>query len=253
MIQSIFHADYWVSRLPYHSSDMEDVSQEYLSLLGNSLVVGDMYDSAGEVLMVSSVTALPIADGQVEDPAYWVKNLVAPVRFSSALAYSLKMNDTDSEAQKVGTILEIGPHAALKAYVLETLTELAIAQSIQYCATLNRNETDRSTILNTLGKLYCQGHPVNLKHINGSAPVSKKTQWDFPPYSFDHSKSYRSTSRTVEAVKFPPYKRHELLGIPVPDANSFEQRWRNNLRISEIPWLAMNNVCIPRRQSLLTF
>ncbi|KAK5990264.1 Highly reducing polyketide synthase otaA [Cladobotryum mycophilum] len=229
-------------KVAYHSSDMEIAGPEYLSFLG-SLNHGEKVALVDEVVMVSSVTGLPVTIGQVEDPAYWVKNMVSPVRFSSALARSLSLGveGPGLAAAVAETIVEIGPHSALKAPVRETLAELPDGRPIQYCSLLRRGESNRATLLDSIGILHCKGYQLNLDLINDPFETHKELL-DLPPYCFDHSQSYRATSRTVEMIKFPPYKRHELLGVPVSDTNSFEQRWRNVLRLTEIPWLTMNNM-----------
>lgn len=237
-------------KVAYHSSDMEDAAEEYLSLMGD-LGFGEKIDADSQVVMISSLAGLPVHNGQVENPLYWVKNLVSPVRFHSALQHSLRLQTAPETAPKntgspSGMVIEIGPHSTLKGAVLDALSEHPDFQRIEYCSLLRRGETSRATLLNTLGMLSCQGYPINLDvandHLLTGPKGHRRILEDIPPYAFDHSQSHRTTTRLVEALKFPPYPRHELLGVPVPDANELEQRWRNFIRLAEIPWLTMNKV-----------
>ncbi|KAK5996046.1 Highly reducing polyketide synthase otaA [Cladobotryum mycophilum] len=233
-------------KVAYHSTDMNEAGPVYHSLLG-SLEGGDKLESAEEIIMVSSVTGLPVTTEQVLNPAYWVENLVSPVRFSQALSYSLTMGASDAKVDKAGiltateteTIIEIGPHSALKAPITETLAEVTSNKTYQYRSFLRRGESSRATLLDTVGLLHTQGFQLDLDLINETVQTFK-APLEIPAYAFDHSASHRATSRTIEALKFPAYGRHELLGVPVSDANSFEQRWRNIIRVNEIPWLATN-------------
>jgi hypothetical protein len=235
----------------YHSIHMEDVAEEYESLLGD-LTFGDKAPVTGKVTMVSSVTGFPISEGQVEQPSYWVQNLVSSVLFSRALLQSvlpdyMAGSSSTKSTELLDTIIEVGPHSALRSAIKETLTENPQLQGVQYCNVLTRKETSATTILQSLGQLVCQGYPVNIASLsNTPSPISLRKPAmlsDLPPYAFDHSKRSRATTRLIEKVKFPEYPRHELLGIPIPDCNDSERRWRNFIRTSEVPWIMDNKVC----------
>lgn len=71
-------------KVPYHSAFMREVSPVHLELLGD-LNYGDKINHDADVTRTSSVTGRHALVGEVEDPSYWVKNLVSPVRFSAAL------------------------------------------------------------------------------------------------------------------------------------------------------------------------
>nr|UVI57903.1 polyketide synthase [Aspergillus elegans] len=229
-------------KVAYHSIFMREVAPEYLEILGD-LEFGDKINHDSGITMISSVTGRPSLEGEVESPSYWVDNLVSPVRFSNAILASMKTPDTAGSAEDA--LIEIGPHSTLRSAINETLSEHSELQSYQYGSILKRYETNGATILQTFGVLACQGHEINLVAVNDRRIGRKRTAKilrDLPPYAFDHSRSVRGQTRKIEHIKFPAYKRHELLGVPVEDTNTFEQRWRNILRPDDITWLRMNRM-----------
>ncbi|PWY90361.1 hypothetical protein BO94DRAFT_574133 [Aspergillus sclerotioniger CBS 115572] len=229
-------------KVAYHSDYMRDAAPEYLDLLGD-LDFGDKIHTDAGIKMVSSVTGRAVTAGEAQQPSYWVDNLVSPVRFSAALLAS--MDDPSAMGSREDALIEIGPHSTLRTAIKETFADVPEFQSSQYGSLLKRYETDGSTILRTFGTLVCSGHEISLAAINDRRAGSKKTPrllTSLPGYAFDHSRSMRGTSRRVEQTKFPTYKRHELLGVPVEDTNPVEQRWRNVLRPDDLPWLRMNRM-----------
>ncbi|PYI01215.1 ketoacyl-synt-domain-containing protein [Aspergillus sclerotiicarbonarius CBS 121057] len=229
-------------KVAYHSDYMRDAASEYLDLPGD-LDFGEKIHEGTGIQMVSSVTGHAVAAGETQQPSYWVDNLVSPVRFSTALLAC--MDDPHARGNREDALIEIGPHSTLRSVIKETFADIPEYQSIQYGSLLKRYETDGSTILRTFGMLVCSGHDISLAAINDRRAGARKNPrllTGLPGYAFDHSRSVRGTSRRIEQTKFPTYKRHELLGIPVEDTNPFEQRWRNILRPDDLPWLRRNRM-----------
>nr|UVI58162.1 polyketide synthase [Aspergillus muricatus] len=229
-------------KVAYHSVFMRKVAPQYLELLGN-LAFGDKINYNAEVTMISSVTGLPALVGEVENPSYWVDNLVSPVRFSAALLTSMRTPETSLSSDSA--LVELGPHSTLRSAITETLADQPQLQPFQYGSLLKRYEVDGTTILRTFGLLACLGHEIDIAFVNDRQHGNKGTAQilaDLPPYAFDHSRSVRAQTRKIEHIKFPAYKRQELLGVPVEDTNTFEQRWRNILRSDDITWLRMNKM-----------
>ncbi|KOS43961.1 hypothetical protein ACN38_g5122 [Penicillium nordicum] len=229
-------------KVAYHSVFMREVAPDYLELLGD-LDFGEKINQEAGVTIISSVTGRPALAGEVEDPSYWVDNLVSPVRFSTALLTSMRNPNTSGSQEDA--LIEIGPHSTLRSAINETLADHPELQPFHYGSLLKRYETDGTTILHTFGMLACYGHEINCVALNDRRSGTKKVAKilnDLPPYEFDHSRSVRGRTRRIEHIKFPAYKRHELLGMPVEDTNTFEQRWRNILRPDDITWLRMNRM-----------
>jgi zearalenone synthase, highly reducing iterative type I polyketide synthase len=60
---------------------------------------------------------------------------------------------------------------------------------------------------------------------------------DIPSYPFDHSKGYWFESRLGNHFRTFPQNKLDLLGKPVADWNPLEAKWRNVIRVSEMPWV----------------
>lgn len=228
----------------YHSSHMREVSDEYLTSLGD-LNFGDV--PAAKVELFSSVTGKRVIEARL-DAAYWVENMVSPVRFHEAVSAmcfskiqegqaSLKMN-TNAENIFADTLLEVGPHGAMRSAVKETLTGKISASLFNYLPVLNRTAPGLATILNVVGFVNSHGSKVDLQAVNTRDTIHKPHMLvDLPPYSFNHTDRNLYESRLLKNYRLRKHPRHDLYGARVPDWNEEFPRWRNIIRISEQPWL----------------
>ncbi|GES59003.1 hypothetical protein ATETN484_0003022500 [Aspergillus terreus] len=188
--------------------------------------------------MFSSVTARDSSSQQM-DASYWAQNMVRPVRFMDALVGTVLNED---EERNVDLLLEVGPHPALKGPSHEILSALRL--KIPYFGTLTRGVSAYESLLEAAGQLFTAGYPVNLEAVNknyaiiGDSVVGESTATrlhDLPSYSWNH-KDHWFTTRLVDEYLHRPW-RHTLLGAPVPGAAKNMPRFRNYIRLSEIPWL----------------
>ena len=112
------------------------------------------------------------------DQAYWWTNVSTPVRFEEACK---AMGDY------VDTLVEIGPHAVLRAMVLDNVP------SIPYCAPLRRSrnpqQADVKEFLNAVSMCFLQGVNVDWLRIQVVDPVLA-AQVELPPPVWNH-KPYR--------------------------------------------------------------
>lgn len=206
--------------------------------------------------MVSSVTGDIIPISELVKSDYWVTNLVSPVQFSAALGRIF--HDSAKKVQKkfdlshrsialVSDLIEIGPHSAMEGPIREikAATASPVKDGISYTATLVRGRAATETILEAAGKLHCVGFDVNLGNVN--APSSEHdgelmTLPALPEYPFDHAHTYWHESRISKNVRLNPQSYNAFLGLPVPDWNPLEPRWRNIIRLSSMPWLEDHKV-----------
>ncbi|KAK0669442.1 putative polyketide synthase [Cercophora samala] len=210
----------------FHSHHMAPMASRYQAALESSELVRPQKPTA-TARMFSSVTARVISESSSLGPGYWAANMVQPVRFSDALVGAVLDED---EQPTVDILLEVGPHPVLKAPAKEVLKLLGLDKT-PYLATLSRDRPAYESLLSTAGELFTLGYPVNLSSING--PGSRLM--DLPTYAWNH-KNYWSLNRlTTEHLHRPT--RHTLLGVPVPGAIHHIPRWRNYIRLHEIPWL----------------
>jgi SAM-dependent methyltransferase len=233
----------------YHSAHMREVAVEYLERMGN-LSFGEKLESSAE--MFSSVTGKRVVEDSL-DAAYWVENMVRPVRFTDALTEmcfarltkaqtSLKINANSSNVF-ADTIIEIGPHAALQSAIKETLITKSGANQFNYLAVLSRTAPGLETILGTIANLAARGSAVDIAAVNGiqkresALPRAPRALVKLPPYSFNHAERIWYESRLSKNHRLRKYPRHDLFGAPVSDWNAETPRWRHILRVSEQPWL----------------
>lgn len=227
----------------YHSHHMQPCVEPYLqSLLAcdieirrpnpgcvwNSSVRGDT-----ELLRRGDLSSL-------KGP-YWVANMVQTVLFSKAIQSSIWHGGPWDLA------IEVGPHPALKGPVEQTIK--AVYNSVpNYTGTLKRNDSDVAAFSAAVGTAWAQLGP-SFVDFNGyrraffkSQPPAPKVIKDLPSYSWDHDKVYWRESRISRRYRTSRDTGHELLGRRTPDDNDHELRWRNVLKLSEMPWLQGHKV-----------
>ncbi|KAJ3951746.1 hypothetical protein N0V92_011836 [Colletotrichum tropicale] len=237
----------------YHSRHMVPVSDEYRSLMGTlrAAPAADRMPSSSGVQVVSSVTGGLIAASDMTNADYWVQNLVSPVRFSQALV-ALCTSNVAKKQLKVGGgaelpvshLVEIGPHGALQAAARDAVLNDPNHKALRYVSILTRGKHACATTLHAVGTLAAAGLPIDLAKVNNNGGGSEAMLVDLPPYPFLHSKETYSwlESRTSRAWRFRKHARHDILGAPVRDWDPDAPRWRNHLRVSEVPWLRDHKV-----------
>ena len=223
----------------YHSHHMEDIADEYLASLATISVRDD-----STIQFYSSVSGKRVPNSDL-GAEYWVSNMVNTVQFSDSLHCLLRDPDTrygsqGNSAIRVDTLVEIGPHSALRAPIQQILQhDPKLKEShVQYVSALVRNTSAICTCQNVVAQLFVNNYPVNLKAVNLS-PGSKSSQIlvDLPPYTWNHSSSYWAASVPQQGKGIDSPSRNDILGVKSTDSNSLEPRWRNIVRPSEVPWV----------------
>jgi myxalamid-type polyketide synthase MxaE and MxaD len=102
----------------------------------------------------STVTA-KLEEGLTFDVGYWGRNLRQPVLFSTVLKQALD--------DGFDTIIEISPHPVLLAAVEQGFKIFKADSNATFSAlpSARRNENEQVILLQSLGKLYELGHPIN--------------------------------------------------------------------------------------------
>lgn len=230
----------------YHSPRMDAIASDYGRSI-ESLEKG--HQPSHSITMISSVSGRRTSLEELCTAQYWINNMVSPVRFSDALqrlcAQSVqkirkKLDRSHLHQLQLNSLVEIGPHSALQAPIRENLSLVRGGDKIHYNSILIRFQGALQSALNTIGRIYCQGYPVDLESVNqvykdASKPPAVLTT--LPEYPFDHARSYWHESRASRNYRFLKPGRLDLLGKPVPDWNDLEAEWRHFIRISEMPWV----------------
>lgn len=220
----------------FHSHHMFPLAPAYENALKNN---SGFKTQPATCRMYSSVTSR-LADHENMGAAYWAANMVQAVRFSDALT-GIVLDDEDD--QNVDVLIEIGPHPALKGPARQTLQSLKL--DIPYVASLTRGVPDFECLLNLAGNLFSLGYPVDLIAANQNLSVGAdgaliKTETgsklqDLPTYTWDHRR-YWAETRLIKEHRQREF-RHATLGHRVAGSIEKHPRFRNYLRISELPWL----------------
>lgn len=227
----------------YHSKHMQLVAQQYAKAIAdiqpraNTTTGGDT-----PCKMYSSVTESEITYKDL-GPDYWVRNLVSPVRFATAIQNLMR---PDADARSSGTdavdiLVEIGPHTALRGPATQSIQALGVNNKL-YLSAIVRNEGAVETTLNLIGTLIAYGRPVELAWVNGTVTGKNKTLVDLPSYPWNHAQQYWSESRLARGRKDRNVSASSLLGSPVPSFLDGERVWRGFLRRSEEPWMVDHNI-----------
>lgn len=228
----------------YHSHHMLACAGAYLeSLKGCNIQVNP--PKQGACVWNSSVrgdTQLLRGDLSSLKDQYWVDNMVRTVLFSQAIESSIWHGGPFDLA------LEVGPHPALKGPTEQTL-KAVYGQVPVYTGVLNRKTSDVVAFSDAIGTVWSQLGPsfVDFNGYrsafseHGQAPAAKMIK-DLPSYSWDHEKIYWRESRLSRKFRLGKDKGHELLGRRTLDDNDHELRWRNVLKLSEMPWLRGHEV-----------
>lgn len=219
----------------YHSHHMLPAASRYEDALISTNITPRSCATRGE--MFSSVTGRRLAQEDCS-PTYWRENMVSTVQFSSAMEACLDNNPN------ISVVVEVGPHPALKAPVLEILRKMG-RDSIAYCSSCSRGIEDLEALLENAGVIV--GHGVLLKAANINARENvdglecnyeyRDCLTDLPSYQWNHSMSFWEESRVSRNVRYRQFPRHQLLGSrQVADIPS-RPSWRNLFMLREIPWL----------------
>ncbi|OIW30530.1 ketoacyl-synt-domain-containing protein [Coniochaeta ligniaria NRRL 30616] len=223
----------------YHSHHMQTVSKEYQFLL--TLYLRKSVANPNGPVMFSSVTGQRISHADLT-PSYWVNNMVSPVEFEKAVSAMIKAEKT----VRPGVFLEVSPQSVLRKALSETVGSGAAGDDneIPYFPMMDQKKDGTVTVINTLGKLWVRGLPVQLDWLHqGSSGEKPKCLVDLPTYPWDHSKAYWHESHLSKAHRFRKFGSHDFLGAMTADSiTPQEPRWRGFIDITENPWIEHHKI-----------
>jgi acyl transferase domain-containing protein/NADPH:quinone reductase-like Zn-dependent oxidoreductase len=228
----------------YHSPHMNAISELYLQSL---LHIKTLPEDTNGPKMFSSVTG-GLIDNSSLGPAYWVSNMLNPVKFSVATKELIEHSDNRRKKRAnakpyVDIFVEVGPHGALQGPVKQILGA-AKAECTTF-SILSRGQDAAHSTLQSVGRLFQHGYPANIAAANMQRRdilSNRSVLPDLPPFPWNHTNKYWHESAVSYNYRFKKVPRKDLLGMLDNEGNSSEIRWRNFFRLSENPWIEDHSV-----------
>jgi acyl transferase domain-containing protein len=228
----------------YHSSFMSIIAGDYLSHMGTL----ESSTSRSSIPMISTVTGRSVRSKELATGQYWVDNLVSPVRFADAIqTITQKAATLKVGLGSITDLVEIGPHAALKRPVQDTVAQAGNRKQTRYTSALYRSKGAVESTLKLLGHLFCHGHEVNISEANRLLSSSTPSFLvDCPEYPFDRSHVYWAESRLSRDFRLREPVSGDFLGWRFHDWNPLEPRWRNLWSVETTPWVGDHVVSVAK-------
>ena len=215
----------------YHSPHMRDIAGDYLAA-----IEAVKPNANCSVRFHSSVKGRQI-DTRELTAAYWVTNLTSPVEFVDGL------QSMYNKGEGPDNLIEIGPHSALESPIRDIMKNSESGLDVRYFPSLVRNCDASLTTFSLASALHVLGCSLNFAAINNLRTSSlPKILDDLPSYPWNHSKRHWHESRLSVNHRQRRFPRSDLLGSLVNDFNESEPKWRNIIRIADIPWLEDHKV-----------
>lgn len=216
--------------IAYHSHHMRVLAEDYLQSLST---IGST-EPKGEIAFFSSVLpGVPVGSS----PQYWVENMLRPVRFVDAVRNM--SSKADPSVAEIDVLVEIGPHSALAGPLKQIYQLPAYSSSkLTYFASLQRDSNAIQSILDLACNLYSKGFTLDFGRINfPSGKLNTRILTDLPPYPWNHTTKYWHEGRLSRNYRHRKFPRHDILGALNDDSTELELKWKNAIRLSELPWL----------------
>ncbi|MDQ1014243.1 type I polyketide synthase [Streptomyces afghaniensis] len=201
----------------FHSPLMEPMLAEF------SAVAGQVCYRRPVVAAVSTLTGVPLAEGDWTSAAYWADQIVRPVRFDDALA--------SARAQGAVRFLEIGPDPVLTA----------LAGDVPAVSALRRDRPEAETLLTACAELFVRGAGIDWSALFEGTGAHRV---DLPTYPFQHRRYWLEPTRPVlDAGGLGlDTTRHPMLGAAVRLAGSDTAVLTSRLSVRTHPWLGDHTV-----------
>jgi acyl transferase domain-containing protein len=214
--------------------------------------------------MISSVNGEWVDGDTLSKAEYWVNNLLSTVQFldafrklstKHAVPLTKKLDGSHRKRLTIDTVVEIGPHAAMRGPCRDILRESGRNTQVEYLSVLTRKSCGVRTALEAMAHLRCMGYPVDLNIVNSKPSKINKQQpkvlTDLPSYQFNKTKSYWREGIISKSFRFRRFGRHELLGLPDDDWNPLLPKWNNILQPSDPVWVKDHQVRIALAETLI--
>lgn len=218
--------------LAYHSDYMSEIGDTYEKMLlrDDSMFKGlHQSEKTKRVCMFSSVTGDVVPPGEGLDAAYWKRNMVSPVQFSTATSALLTNTNADF-------LIELGPSNALSGPIAQIKKNLG--RYGQYVSALKRGPDSALSVYDAAGRLFLAGDQrVSLARVNRVSQQTARVVVDLPNYVWNHSTRYWHETRASRDWRFKEFINHDLVGSKMSATGWHAPVFKAVLRLSNLPWL----------------
>jgi len=227
----------------YHSHHMQVIASLYLESIRELLPTM----SNRGIKMFSCVTGKVVESPALGAP-YWVANMLNQVNFQGAVESLCQHSDSKTRRVKkpfTDILIEIGPHAALQGPIQQILkAQSAKMADIAYISVLKRGEDACQTSLDALGHLFQSGYKVDISAANSDQTSIGKERFlvDIPPFAWNRDNKYWCEPNASKSHRFRAHARNDLFGGETLDGLPLEPRWKNTIKLNEIPWIEHHRV-----------
>nr|WHN38866.1 polyketide synthase 5 [Elsinoe perseae] len=230
----------------YHSPHMQEIAERYRQAIGG---IETAKEDETSPIMFSSLTGQKIENNADLGVDYWVSNIVSPVRFSEALTNLLNYTTGESKRRNksafIEHLIEVGPAAALKGPINQILASQDIssqASKASYLSVLERGRNACETALTVAGRLCQHSDTIDIRGVLQDGDADVDFLVDLLPFAWNHDLKYWAEPHAGRAHRFRNEIRKDLYGGETSDMITGEPRWRNILRLSEVPWMSQHKV-----------
>jgi acyl transferase domain-containing protein len=167
------------------------------------------------------------------DAAYWLINMVSPVRFAQATTVLLN----DSEAPNF--LVEVGPANALAGPVSQIKKSLSgAAADSQYVSALKRGAQAIIPLFEVAGRLFLSSASPNLKAVSSVSSTRRPAVIvDIPNYAWNHSTRYWHETTASKDWRFKKFILHDLLGSKMIGTPWNAPTFKRTLKLGDLTWL----------------
>lgn len=197
----------------FHSAAMDPIQS------GVEHALAALAPQKSRIDFVSTVTA-DVLPGNQLDAHYWWRNIRQPVQFEVAIGKMLEKG--------IDVFVEIGPHAVLRGYLIQSLKAASIAGRV--VTTLTRGDDAASLVWRAASEVMLSGAPVDLSQFFPHA--GRFTA--LPNYAWQRERHWQTvTSESYQLLQRS--KVHPLLGYRLGQQ---ELTWENQIDPLKYPELA---------------
>jgi pimaricinolide synthase PimS1 len=179
--------------------------------------------------IVSGVSGRLLSAAEATDPAYWVAQVRAPVRFADAVA--------TLRAEGASAYLELGPDAVLSAMARECLEEIGEDGVAVAIPTLRRDRPEASALTAALGRAHAAGAELDWEAFFAGSGARRVP---LPTYPFQRSRYWLTSGASAGSLGAAGLDdaEHPLLAAVVDSAEGDGVVLTGSVSLATHPWLA---------------